>query len=380
VAIRFHLPADAPERVAFAYSPLLEATLSFHVLVEPKHHPLQHEWVRAMRALGPGLRREIGAFSFLYRGTLADVFLPASTDDYRDFALELDRLASLDERTLAYELTRPLHDHGGAEPRDPRLDDADVRASVLRSAESHGDDTVRVARALLEDPRAVAGRLAAMLGSYWEAAFAAEWERLEPKLAAAVGEAGRQIADDGVYSLLLGLAPQLRVDAASEEFGIDVGHEHRVEIGDAETLVLAPSYFVWPHVRVNCDRPWPLTLVYPAGFAVGAARRELPSGDLLRSLRAVADATRLRALKLIAERPRSTQELARLIGISEAGLSKHLRLMAEAGLLTTRREGYYVLYSLVPERVEAVAASLPAYVGGGPAQDGNESGSETARA
>ena len=362
MAIRFQLPADSVDRVAFAYSPLLEAALSLHVLVEPKHHPLQHEWVRAMRRLKPALKREIAAFSFLYRVTLADVFLPAPTETYPDYGSELERLAGLDERSLAYELTRPLHDHGGTEPRDPRLDDPEVRSSVLRAATFHGPETVRVAEALLEDPVAVAGRLVRLLERYWEAAFRDEWDRLEPRLASAVTDAGRQIADQGVYALLLGLAPQLRVDARSAEFGIDVQHEHRVEIGEDDTLVLAPSYFVWPHVRVNCDRPWPLTLVYPAAFALGAARRELPSGDLLRSLRAVADGTRLRALKLIAERPRSTQELARLIGISEAGLSKHLRVMAEAGLLTTRREGYYVLYSLVPEQVDAVAAGLPAYL------------------
>lgn len=360
--IRFRLEPDAVDRVAFAYSPLLEAALSLHVLVEPKHHPLQHAWVRAMRGLSPRLRREIGAFSFLYRVTLADVFLPSPTSEYPEFAAELERLAGLDEQVLAYELTRPLYDHGGAEPRDPHLDDPAIRAAILASAGDHGAETVHVVRALLDDPVAVARRLTTMLARYWSAAFEREWRRLEGKLADAVSEAGRQIADEGLYALLLGLAPQLRVDPGRREFGIDVPHDHRVEIGRDRLLVLAPSYFVWPHVRINCDEPWPLTLVHPAPFVLGAARRELPSGDLLRSLRAVADGTRLRALKLIAERPRSTQELARLIGISEAGLSKHLRLMAEAGLLTTRREGYYVLYSLVPERVEAVAAGLPAYL------------------
>jgi DNA-binding transcriptional ArsR family regulator len=364
VTIRFRLAPDAVDRVAFAYSPLLEAALSLHVLVEPKHHPLQHEWVRAMRRLAPRLRREIAAFSFLYRTTLADFFLPSPTDEYPTFEAELDRVSGLDARVLAYELTRPLYDHGGAEPRDPHLDDPVVRAAIFDSARHHGAESVRLARDVLDDPAAVTRRLARMLRRYWDEAFAAEWQRLEPPLAEAVSQAGRQIADEGVYALLLALAPQLRVDHSAQEFGIDVRHEHRVDIGPEESLVLAPSYFVWPHVRVNCDPPWPLTLVYPAPFALGAARRELPSGDLLRSLRAVADATRLRALRLIAERPRSTQELARLIGISEAGLSKHLRLMAEAGLLTTRREGYYVLYSLVPERVDAVASALPAYLAG----------------
>jgi DNA-binding transcriptional ArsR family regulator len=48
--------------------------------------------------------------------------------------------------------------------------------------------------------------------------------------------------------------------------------------------------------------------------------------------------------------------------MSEAGLSKHLRLLARAGVLESRREGYYVLYNLAPERLESLSASLLAYI------------------
>ena len=81
-------------------------------------------------------------------------------------------------------------------------------------------------------------------------------------------------------------------------------------------------------------------------------------------LRALADDTRLRALRLIAEHPRSTQELAQLVGVSESALSKHLRLMSEAGILTTHRQGYYVLYKLVAARIAAVSASIAGYLAG----------------
>jgi DNA-binding transcriptional ArsR family regulator len=84
------------------------------------------------------------------------------------------------------------------------------------------------------------------------------------------------------------------------------------------------------------------------------ARPELPPDELLRLLRSVGDGPRLRALRLIAERPRTTQELAPLVGISEAGLSKHLHALADARVIRTERDGYYVLYSLVPERVVAL--------------------------
>src|SRR5580765_6215328 len=65
--IRFHLPADAAARVSFAYSPALEAALSLHVVAGPKHHSLQHSWVRRARRLPTDLRRRIDAFNFVWR-------------------------------------------------------------------------------------------------------------------------------------------------------------------------------------------------------------------------------------------------------------------------------------------------------------------------
>jgi DNA-binding transcriptional ArsR family regulator len=107
----------------------------------------------------------------------------------------------------------------------------------------------------------------------------------------------------------------------------------------------------------------PFAIVYPAPFIAADARPRIPDEELLRLLRALADDTRLRALRLIADRPRSTQELAPLVGITEAGLSKHLRTLAEAGVLEARRDGYYVLYSLRPERVEPLSTALLTFLG-----------------
>ena len=82
MSIRFHLPALAIERLSFAYSPLVEAVLSLHVLVEPKHHPLQHEFVRRMRALSTSLRRRIAEFAFVYRWTMPDFVAPPADEAY----------------------------------------------------------------------------------------------------------------------------------------------------------------------------------------------------------------------------------------------------------------------------------------------------------
>lgn len=105
-------------------------------------------------------------------------------------------------------------------------------------------------------------------------------------------------------------------------------------------------------MRVNCDPPWPLGLVYPSPPLALAARPKLPPEELLRLLRALADPVRLEMLRLIASRPRSTQELAGIVGMTDAGASRNLRILADAGLLTTQRHGRYLLYALIRERLE----------------------------
>src|SRR4029453_9501792 len=85
-------PASAAERVGFSYSPSLEAVLSLHVLVEPKHHPVQHGWVRAMRGLSPALKREIDVFAFAFRAYFPEFFFPSPAGELLDFEGELRRL------------------------------------------------------------------------------------------------------------------------------------------------------------------------------------------------------------------------------------------------------------------------------------------------
>jgi DNA-binding transcriptional ArsR family regulator len=361
MAIRFKLPADRPDLVSFAYSPVLEAVLSLSVFVAPKHHPLQHPWVRRMRRLPAELKREIAEFSFAYRCLIPDFLYPSPSAGYGTFEEELDALLALDPIVLAFDFTRPLYDHGG--DRDPAaLARPAMRETVEARAQAMGAGPA-CATLALDDPEELARRFTHLLEWYWEEAFREEWARLEPKLARTVSDAGASIARDGVYSLLATLAPRLRVELARERFGIDVPHDHEVEITEVGELVLVPSAYVWPHLHLNCDPPWPYALVYSAPFMADGARREIPPDELVQLLRAVGDRTRLNMLRLIAERPRTTQELAPLVGISEAGLSKHLRILREAGLVSSRREGYYVLYSFVPDSLSPLSVALSAFVG-----------------
>jgi len=136
-----------------------------------------------------------------------------------------------------------------------------------------------------------------------------------------------------------------------------------VVVDVANPLRLIPSVCVWPHVRINCDPPWPLAILYPPRSMRNGLAGSAAPDSLVRGLRAAADPTRLRIVQLVAERPRSTEALAPLVGLSESGLSKHLKALTDAGLLTTRRQGWYVLYRIEQERLAGLGDDLRSYVG-----------------
>ncbi len=352
--IRLRLSHD-PASVGFALSPLIEAIASLHVLLFPKAHAVQHPWIRAMHRVSPELKREIRAWAFLYEDAFPDCFIPPRIDETTTFDEHLNQLRSLSPEQARYDLARPLFhyhvpDAGGPE----RLGDRAVREGILawaRGAPGGGELAVLV----LEEPGAALERLVSLFERYWEEAFAAEWDRLEPELEAAVVEGRETIDADGPLAMLAGQSELYLEDGAIVRRS---PHEHTVEITVERRLMLIPSAYTWPHSRVNCDDPWPLLVLYPAPFVARQAALAPVPEPLVRTLKAVADTTRLRALRLIAERPRSTEELAPLVGLSEPALSRHLRALVEVGVLAPRRDGYYVLYELDRDSLERLPAEL----------------------
>jgi DNA-binding transcriptional ArsR family regulator len=359
LAIRFRVE-DRPESVRFALAPAAEAVMSLHVLLFPKIHAVQHPWIRAMRAVSPALKREIRAFAFLYADAYPDCFTP--TRSHMTFEDQLEVIRRLDDAQAAHEFARPLFFYwepsaGGSE----RLGDPAVRDGALAFArETAGDAGAELAAAAFDDPGRLRDRLVALLERYWEEAFAAEWARVEPRLrdAAAAG-AGRAIAEGPLA--LLGDVPDLRLEG--DTVIRRSGHEHLVDVSPANPLLLVPSAYVWPHVRVNCDPPWPIIVIYAGPFVMREAARDELAAALVQTLRAVGDETRLRILKLVAERPRPTEELAPLVSLSEPALSRQLRILSEAGLVRPQRNGYYVLYGLEREALETLPATLSAFLG-----------------
>lgn len=97
--------------------------------------------------------------------------------------------------------------------------------------------------------------------------------------------------------------------------------------------------------------------------------RQAPATEILSALAAAGEPTRLRLLLLLSETELTVSELVAILGQSQPRISRHLKLLVEAGLVERHREGAWVfllvaqtgpMAHLAREIVAAVASDDPA--------------------
>jgi len=358
--IHLRLPPAAEEHVAVAYSPLSECVMSLKVLLQPKRHPLHRRWAREVRGAGAPLQDAFERYAFAFRDNAPTLFVGGNRGE-PSLAEELELLVAMPEAQLRFEFTLGLH-HGSL--TGGQLADKRAQAKLLADGVRDFPASRETLALLLKRPRSFIAEFATFIERYFEQVFAKEWERIEPLLADSIADAGEHIAGDGFYDALSQLNARLRGDAAGRQLVIEKWFEHDYTLRPGDELTLVPSVYVWPNLAVLLEEgPWPKSIIYPAPFLAQRRIARMPPDQLVRLLRALGDGTRLRTLQLIAQRPRSTQELAPLVGISEATLSRHLRVLTEAGVLARSREGRFVLYRIEADAVARLEPGLRSFLG-----------------
>jgi ArsR family transcriptional regulator len=91
--------------------------------------------------------------------------------------------------------------------------------------------------------------------------------------------------------------------------------------------------------------------------AKNPAASGLSRSQALSVLRAAGEATRLRILALLAKSELNVKDLTQILGQSQPRISRHLKLMAEAGLIGRFREGSWVFFRLAETGGEAALAA-----------------------
>lgn len=67
--------------------------------------------------------------------------------------------------------------------------------------------------------------------------------------------------------------------------------------------------------------------------------------DILISLKACADETRIRLLNILINHELSVNEIVDMMGMGQSRISRHLKILLDAGLLKCRRDGVWAFYS-----------------------------------
>jgi DNA-binding transcriptional ArsR family regulator len=309
--IRYRFGHDDLLRTRFAISPLFEATASVAALRDPARHSIHLPWVRAVRPrlAGFGGLALLDALVGADGGYSPDFVAPPPASPLPDVRAEVERVA----RTPAAQVRRELE-------------------------WLHPDGPPPVLRPLLDRPRRGLERLAAVLLEYWARAIEPFWEDLRGVLEDDIAHRARLLTAGGPIEVFADLHPDARW--ADGGLLVDRPAAADVDLG-GRGLQLVPSAFIWPRAGAMVDPPWQPALLYPPR-GVGllwAPRRDAGSG-LARLLGA-----RRAAVLAALDREQTTTALARRLGASPAGVSEHLAVLRDAGLLRARREGRQVLYA-----------------------------------
>jgi DNA-binding transcriptional ArsR family regulator len=312
--IRIHFDARDLGRIRLATSPLAELVFSVLAL-SAWRAPLRYgPWVSEARRAVAGL--DLEPITDLVR-------LP---DGVPDFAVPPPGTA---------------HPHLDDQLDQVRATPAEVVRADLAAAS--GGRVPEQLAAYERDPAAALARLARTCQAYWTAAVEPHWPRIEEVLEADLRHRADRLAAGGLAGLFGDLHERVRLRGGVLEvakcFQADLYLQGR-------GLVLVPTFFSWPRLLVTTERPWQPAIGYhPIGLARAFDRVAAPPAPALAEL---VGQSRAVVIRNLAE-PVTTDDLARRLGVSGPAVSQQLTRLRRAGVVTSTRHGYRVLYRLTPE-------------------------------
>ncbi|MEY9863430.1 DNA-binding transcriptional ArsR family regulator [Catenulispora sp. GAS73] len=390
MSVRLVLGQQDADRFEFGSSPGSEALRSLHVLAAVKRHPLHISWVLEMRTrLDARLKSDLDAFRFWFAErplVLPEIWPPGEVNTWPD---DLDLLRKAPVEDFAEPMVHAALAHRGRARRVPWerfCGDAEARERALGQVEGAHAASAAVLRELMADPEGVRERFADFLAAYWDACLAADWPSLEAHLHDEIARRFQTLSRLGPAAMLADLSDHITdhiTTAADGSVTIrppgarGTADPLDVTLAANDRVLLVPSHFMWPELAVavhrdrdrDRDRDHGETTTVVLSYALAGMARQgrapVPAEDLLGLLRAAGDATRLQILELLARRSRSTRELAGLIGLTEAAVSKHLKVLHKSGWIVPERHSYYVYYRLEPGARDRVSSGLDRLLGNG---------------
>ena len=309
--IELHFGPNSLSRLRFAISPLTETVRSLRALDDPGSQAIHLPWAMETREAVEDLDlRPVLALLQPHDSYTPDFFSPPPASP----------LVSIDEELAAVLATPPEQ----------------VREELRSAFRCRPVPDALIP--LATRPERGLSELVELVRAYWDRALAPHWPRLQALLSGDVTFRARTLADGGAWALFSSIDPC--VEWTGETLRLHKVFDGSLRLDD-RGLLLLPSAFVWPRVVVLLDPTWQPAILYPArGISMlwdpGGRRGPEALGNLIGGRRA--------ALLTALDQPTSTTDLADALNASAGGVSQHLSVLRDAGLVRAHRVGRVVLY------------------------------------
>jgi DNA-binding transcriptional ArsR family regulator len=297
------------------------------------------------RAIEPALAESISLFLLTnMTAVLTDLSLQEQVTD-----LEPNAFLAWVEGLDAADLAARARDYAEKDDyreavRSPKALAEDHPAEWSR-AKANESQFARV-RQLLKDPVPLKATAMEVLRAFWEDHFHAVYARHSDAMRR-VEEILRHDPDldhlPALIERLLGRPIQEAADWTSRH----------------SRILLVPFPFMGPYlVSMTMDKPEAmLILAFDAERALSLLTAVGLGPDILK-LKALADETRLTILRFVSTGERFGGDIVTHLGISQPGVSRHLRLLTASGLLRVRQEGTSKFYSICDAQLDAIAEGI----------------------
>jgi len=226
--------------------------------------------------------------------------------------------------------------------RSPKPSGNDYPETWARDAAS--DRQQAEALELLENPDMLKARVVRTLRTFWESHFKPLYTQHEAAIHQAIETFGADAAPQDLEALLERL------------FGRPIGGAREWSV-EHERIVLVPLPFMGPYL-ISSVFDGPSSPVLVLGFDAAYALRTQGRAPDISRLKALADGTRLEILRFVRQSERFGGEIVTHLGISQPGVSRHLRLLVATGILRVRREGTSKFYAINDSALDAVAEGI----------------------
>lgn len=323
-------------------SPFTEMVVSLHVLYRPEHHVYRVEWAQHRNETLPqSLIKECSELGEWTHEWLA--ILDAETEPKWSVS-PMETIQQIQQMPEA-EFLQILFNQ--------RFSLSQVLLWMSGKDETWKTILNDHQKKSLHQPTKIRRRIVSALKQYWDESFQQEWRLIEPWLVKAEQDFTEKVERNGVQALAQ-LHPRLYVK--EDGLYMQKATMYRYPYQEIKRIVVRPSTFVHPHLLIG-DKDGIVTV--PLDVRVpGSVKSGGVPADLVRMFKTLSDETRLKIVHSLYAQPHCTQQLAQIHHVSEAAISKHLKMLVAANYVTTERRGNYVFYRLVPEEVEMILIYL----------------------